>query len=408
MSVITGAPREISSDSLPTLWPGARLRGDQVGIRCVFMRGGTSRGAYLNAKDLPSDPALLERLVLAIYGSPDVRQIDGLGGADPLTSKVAIVGPSTHPDADVNYTFGQVRVDEPHVDFSGNCGNISSGVGPFAIEEGLVEAQEPHTTIRVYMTNTDAILTADVPVRNGMAQVEGDVEIAGVPGTGAPIFLDFGEAGSTLGLGILPTGNPIDVLETGLGPVEVSLVDAGNPGVFVSPTVFGMRGTELPAEFAPEQLAEMELVRSAAAVRLGLVDTPDRAAEVTPAIPKLYLISPPADYVDLVGRPVRAEQINIVGRGLIMRQPHQAYAATILVCTAAAALIPGTVVHQAARQDPENPGRLRIGHPSGVMGIEAAIQWQDGQPLMTKAAVERTARRIMEGTVYVPIHRIIS
>jgi methylitaconate Delta-isomerase len=129
---------------------------------------------------------------------------------------------------------------------------------------------------------------------------------------------------------------------------------------------------------------------------------------VTPAIPKLYLISPPADYVDLVGRPVRAEQINVVGRGLIMRQPHQAYAATILVCTAAAALIPGTVVHQAARQDPENPGRLRIGHPSGVMGIEAAIQWQDGQPLMTKAAVERTARRIMEGTVYVPIHRIIS
>jgi 2-methylaconitate cis-trans-isomerase PrpF len=384
------------------------MRGDQIGIRCVFMRGGTSRGAYLNEKDLPADPELREKLVLAIYGSPDARQIDGLGGADPLTSKVAIVGPSTHPDADVNYTFGQVRIDEPHVDFSGNCGNISSGIGPFAIEEGLVEAREPVTTVRVYVTNTDSILTADVPVRNGTALVGGEAEIAGVPGTGAPIFLDFGDAGSTLGLGILPTGNPTDVLDTGMGPVEVSLVDAGNPGVFVSPSVFGLRGTELPAEFTAEQLAQMELVRSAGAVRLGLVDTPERAAEVTPAIPKLYLISPPADYLDLAGRPVRAEQISVVGRGLIMRVPHQAYAATILVCTAAAALIPGTLVHRAARPDPENPGRIRIGHPSGVMGIEATIEWQDGQPVMRRAAVERTARRIMEGTVYVPIDRIFS
>lgn len=405
---ISEAPREASQQTREGLWPGARLRGDQVGIRCVFMRGGTSRGAYLNEKDLPADPKQREKLILAIYGSPDVRQIDGLGGADPLTSKVAIVGPSTHPDADVNYTFGQVRIDEPVVDFSGNCGNISSGVGPFAIEEGLVEPREGITTVRIYNTNTDAILIADVPVRNGIALAEGDVEIAGVPGLGAPILLDFGDAGATLGQGILPTGNPTDVLDTEMGPVEVSLVDAGNPGVFVAPAVFGMTGTELPAEFTPELLAKMEYVRSAAAVRLGLVDTPKRAAEVTPAVPKLYLISPPADYVDMAGRQVTEDQVTLVGRGLIMRVPHQAYAATIVVCTAAAALIPGTIVNEASRPDSANSGRVRIGHPSGVMGVEAAIAWQDGQPILRRAAVERTARRIMEGTVYVPMHRVLA
>lgn len=405
--MIVEAPSANAPKTEMTFWPGAHRRGDQVGIRCVFMRGGTSRGAYLNVADLPSDPQLRDKLILAIYGSPDVRQIDGLGGADPLTSKVAIVGPSTHPDADVDYTFGQVRIDEPTIDFTGNCGNISSGIGPFAIDEGLVAAREPVTTIRIHVTNTGSILTADVPVKNGVALAEGDVEIAGVPGTGAPILLDFGDAGSTLGQGTLPTGAPCDVLETPMGPVEVSLVDAGNPGVFVRPSVFGLKGTELPSEIMPEQLVHMEMVRAAAAVRLGLVDTPEQAAPVTPAVPKIYLVSPPADYVDLAGRIVRAEQISLVGRGLIMRVPHQAYAATIVVCTAAAALIPGTLVHEAVRQDPENPGRIRIGHPAGIVGIEAAIAWVDGQPVLRKAAVERTARRIMEGTVWVPLHRLL-
>lgn len=390
------------------LWPGAVVRGDQVGVPCAFMRGGTSRGAYLNVKHLPSDPVLLERLVLAIYGSPDVRQIDGLGGADPLTSKVALVGPSTHPDADVDYTFGQVRIDEATVDFVGNCGNISSAVAPFAIDERLVAAVEPVTTVRIHVTNIGAIISADVQVRDGRALVDGGAEVAGVPGSGSPVLLDFGEGGSTLGHGILPTGNPTDVLDTELGPVEVSLVDAGNPGVFVHPSAFGLKGTELPDELTPELLAQMELVRSAAAVRLGLVAVATDAAEVTPAVPKLYMMSEPADYVDLAGRDVPASQINIVGRGLIMRAPHQAYAASIVICTATAALIPGTLVEKLARPDTDHPGRIRIGHPSGVVMAEASLEWADGKPELRKAAVERTARRIMDGTVYVPISRLVS
>jgi 2-methylaconitate cis-trans-isomerase PrpF len=388
------------------LWPGARVRGDQIGIRCIFMRGGTSRGAYLNEKDLPSDPKLRERLILAIYGSPDVRQIDGLGGADPLTSKVAIVGPSTHPNADVNYTFGQVRINETTVDFAGNCGNISSGVPAFAIDEGLVATLEPVTTVRIHNTNTDAIISADVMVQNGIALVEGDAAIDGVPGTGAPVLLDFREKASTLGMGILPTGSPIDILDTDIGKVEVSLIDAGNPAVFVQPSAFGITGTELPAELTDETLSKMELVRSAAAVHLGLVDTPKRAAEVTPAVPKLYVMSPPTDYIDLAGRAVRADQINVVGRGLIMRVPHQAYAATMVICTATAAQITGTIVERATKPDLEHPGRIRIGHPSGVVVGDAVVEWENRMPVLRRAAIERTARRIMEGMVYVPIRRV--
>jgi methylitaconate Delta-isomerase len=402
---LNGRPSDLTEEDL---WPGARVRGDQIGIRCIFMRGGTSRGAYLNEKDLPSDPKLRERLILAIYGSPDVRQIDGLGGADPLTSKVAIVGPSTHPNADVNYTFGQVRIDDTTVDFAGNCGNISSGVPAFAIDEGLVATLEPVTTVRIHNTNTDAIILADVLVRDGIALVEGDAAIDGVPGTGAPVLLDFGEGASTLGMGILPTGSPTDVLDTEIGTVEVSLVDAGNLGVFVQPSAFGIAGTELPAELTGEMLAKMESVRSAAAVRLGLVDAPKRAAEVTPAVPKLYVMSPPADYMDLAGRTVRADQINVVGRGLIMRVPHQAYAASIVICTATAAQILGTIVERVSKPDPEHPGRIRIGHPSGVVIGEAVVEWENGKPVLRRAAIERTARRIMEGIVYVPIHRLFS
>ncbi len=388
------------------LWPGARLRGDQVGIRCVFMRGGTSRGAFLNAADVPSNPVLREKLILAIYGSPDVRQIDGLGGANPLTSKVAIVGPSSHPDADVDYTFGQVRIDEAKVDFTGNCGNISAGIGPFAIDEGLVPAREPTTSVRIHLTNTGAILLAEVPVRGGLALVQGEAEVAGVPGTGASILLDFGDAGSTLGQGLLPTGSARDVLQTPGGPVEVSIVDAGNPAVFVRPVDVALTGVELPEAFTPEVLARLETVRAAGAVRLGLVDSPERAADVTPAVPKVYVVSAPASYTDVTGRRIEAGQINLVGRGLSMRVPHQAYAATVAVCTAAAALLPGTLVNEVLRPDPAQPGRIRIGHPSGVVGVDAALTWTAGQPQLVRAAVERTARRIMDGTVYVPLKRL--
>ncbi|MBN2542937.1 3-methylitaconate isomerase, partial [bacterium] len=181
-------------------------------IPCVIQRAGTSKGVYFHEKDLPENTQLREKVVLSVFGSPDIRQIDGLGGADPLTSKVAIIGPSQRDDADVNYTMGQVSIDEAFVDHSGNCGNISSGVGPFAIDEGLVTVKEPQTVVRIYNTNTKKILKAYVPTYQGKTKYTGDYAIDGVPGTGSKILLDYSETSGTLGRGVLPTGNPVDVI----------------------------------------------------------------------------------------------------------------------------------------------------------------------------------------------------
>ena len=400
-------PKTLKRD-VASPWPGAARRGDQVGIRCVFMRGGTSRGAFLRAGDLPSDPELRERLILAIYGSPDVRQIDGLGGADPLTSKVGIVGPPSRSDADVDFIFGQVRIDEPHVDFSGNCGNLSAAIGPFAIDEGLVPVgQGPTATVRIHLVNTGGLLRVEVPLVDGVAASAGPTEVPGVPGSGAPITLDFGEGADTLGRGILPTGRPRDLLETAaVGRIEASLIDASNPAVFVRPEPFGLRGTELPSAFTPSILDALEQVRAAAAVRLGLAADATEAAERTPAVPKIYLVSAPVDYTATTGRSVHAAEIDIVGRGLSMREPHQAYAGTVAIATAVGAAIPGTVVHEVAR--PSGGRRFRIGHPAGIMGVSVEVDLGDGPPRLRRAAIERTARRIMAGTVYVPLARLAS
>jgi methylitaconate Delta-isomerase len=382
-------------------WPGAMRRGDQVGIRCVFMRGGTSRGVFLHQTDLPADLARREKLIVGIYGSPDIRQIDGLGGATPLTSKVAIVGHSSRPDADVDFTFGQVAIDEPKVEFSGECGNMAAAVGPFAVDERLVAASEPVTHVQIHLTNTKTVVTAEVPVCNGLAAVDGETEVSGVPGLGARILLDFKDVGGTLGKGLLPTGRAHEVLQTSAGAVEVSIVDAANPVVFVKPSAFGLTGVELPDAFTPDVLAQMEAVRSAAAKRLGL------RAETMRAIPKLYMIHPPADYTDLNGRLVRADDVNVIGRGLSMGVPHEAYAATAAVCTAAAALLPGTLVQEMLRLDHVRPAHIRIGHPGGILGIDAEMEWVSGHARLVRAAIERTARRIMEGTVYVPLSRLV-
>jgi 2-methylaconitate cis-trans-isomerase PrpF len=371
------------------------------------MRGGTSRGAFFHASDLPADPILRERLILAVYGSPDVRQIDGIGGADPLTSKVGIVGPPSRPDADLDFVFGQVRIDEPRVDFVGNCGNLSAAIGPFAIDEGLIAAgASPITPVRIHLVNTNGLVRADVPTVDGVAAADGKAEMPGVPGQGASITLDFGKGTDTLGRGLLPTGVTRQSVETSIGPLEVSIVDAGNPAIFVRPEPFGLRGTEGPAEFTPQILAVLEEVRGAAAVALGLAERADQAAALTPAIPKLYLISAPADYVDTSGRPIGADEIDVVGRGLSMGVPHQAYAGTVAIATAVAAAIPGTLVHDVARF--RQGERFRIGHPAGVIGAHVTLESVDGAPTIRRAAIERTARRIMSGTVYVALSRIVA
>ena len=385
-------------------WPGMIRRSDQVGVPCVFMRGGTSRGAFLLGDDIPADVALREQLILAIYGSPDVRQIDGLGGANPLTSKVGIVSRSNVPGFDVDFVFGQVRIDEPRVDFSGNCGNLSAAIAPYAIDQGLVEPVEPMTSVRIRLVNTGGSLTATVPVREGRALTEGDVILDGVPGSGAPVLLDFGGSADTLGRGLLPTGLPLDRLDVPWGPVDVSIVDAANPVVFVAFESAGLEPAEC-GEAMPEASRERLVdVRAAATARLGLAPNVASAATISPAVPKVYAITAPVDYADSQGRAVSEVSVDVVGRGLVMGAPHAAYAATCAICTGAAAQIPGSVVYKAASR--HTAGRFRIGHPSGRIEVDVDVDAGAARPLLRRAAVVRTARRIMDGTVWVPLSKL--
>ncbi|NVM24741.1 MAG: 3-methylitaconate isomerase, partial [Desulfobacterales bacterium] len=237
-------------------------------LRCVIIRGGTSRGVYFHENELPPDRHLRDKIILDVFGSPDVREIDGLGGADILTSKVCIIGPSMREDADVDYTFGQVIIDKPIVDYSINCGNLSSGVGPFAIDEGLVKPVEPITTVRIYNTNTKKILVAGVPVRGGKAVVEGDYRIDGVPGTGAKIALDFAATAGTIKGTLLPTGKVREVLSIDeIGEIPVSIVDAANPTVFAFAEDVGIEGTERFQDLLSnrEIWRKVEAIRGAAA-----------------------------------------------------------------------------------------------------------------------------------------------
>lgn len=378
---------------------------EQTCVRCALMRGGTSRGLFVARGNLPAQRELRDRVILRMYGSPDVRQIDGVGGADPLTSKLAIIGLPSREDADVDYTFAQVSIDEPLVDYAGNCGNISSAVGPFAIDEGLVEPTEPTKIVRIHQTNTDCILVAEVPVVNGKAAVEGDYHIDGVPGTGARIDLDFSDTAGAVTGHILPTGKPLDRLDVeGVGRIDVSVVDAGNPCVFVRARDLGLEGTETPDQIdADRALNErIERIRGTVAAEIGFVETWSDAARESPYIPFFVLVSPSADYVDFTtGRTVAAQDVDFVARLLFMLRMHKAYAVTGTVCTGAAAKIPGTIVHEAARPASRDRSLTRIGHPAGVIDIDADVRFDEGVQLV-RASVGRTARRIMEGHVFVP------
>jgi len=374
-------------------------------IPCVIQRGGTSKAVFLHEKDLPADPKTRDEVVLSIFGSPDKRQIDGLGGADPLTSKVAIIAPSQHPDCDVDYTFGAVDLTEPIVDYRGNCGNISAGVGPFAIDEGLVEATGAQTVVRVFNTNTNKKLRAFVPTDGGKTQYLGDYAIAGVPGTGAKILLDYaGTAGSATGK-ILPTGNPIDHISIpSLGTIEVSIVDAGNPVCFIEPGVLGLDGTEGPRDERVTSLLEtIELIRGTAARIIGLVQDESRARFETPAIPLLSIVSPPRDYVSFTdNRQIGAGDVDMVARVFYMQEMHKTYSVTATVCTGTAAMVEGTIVNRVTSTGVQSTKTVRIGHPSGVIPIEVEVDNAAPGVELLKAALGRTSRRIMDGFVYVP------
>ncbi|WP_353893579.1 PrpF domain-containing protein [Proteinivorax hydrogeniformans] len=378
---------------------------EQHNTKVVIMRAGTSKGIFIKDSDLPTDKKQRDKLILKIFGSPDVRQIDGLGGADPLTSKLAIIGPSSREDADVDYTFGQVSYTAPKIDYSGNCGNISAGVAPFAVDEGYVNAVKPVTTVRVHNTNTGKILVEKVEVDHGKAKVIGDFSIAGVPGTGAPIAIDFSDTqGSKTGK-LLPTDNVVDKISVqNYGQVTASLVDAANPMVFVKAEDLNLKGTETPAEIDENKslLKTLEEIRGKAATMMGLVDSWEKAVDEVPAFPMLALVSEAQNYKDFTkGTPIDQSEVDFVSRLMFMQVVHKTYAGTATICTGAAARVEGTVVNEVMKD--KNRGRqdvLRIGHPAGVITIDVtASKAKEGWEL-NKAVINRTARRIMEGDCY--------
>lgn len=379
------------------------MNSEMEKLRCAIVRGGTSKGVFIMKNELPKDPVLRDQTILAIYGSPDIRQIDGLGGADSLTSKLAIISPATKDWADVDYTFGQVSITDAFVDYGGNCGNISAAVGGFAIDMGLVEPIEPTTTVKIHMTNTGKMLTAEVPVKNGKAAVEGDYEIDGCPGTGAKITLDWSEAvGGSTGK-LLPTGNAKDIIEAGGKNYTVSIVDAGNIVIFVRAEEMGLVGTETPdiidANIPLNEL--IEEIRGKVCQKLGIVKNWQDAKKTTPYQPFFAMVSPATDYKCFNGNEVKISDVDFVSRLLFMLKMHKTYPVTGTVATGAVARIKNSVVYDLMNEQAKKEKIVRIGHPAGVIAVEATAEYSGADTIMTKIGVYRTARMIMEGYVYV-------
>lgn len=373
-----------------------------IKLPIVYMRGGTSKGAYINVKDLPVDKSLRDAYILSLYGSPDKRQIDGIGGADPLTSKVALVGISTEEGIDVDYTFGYVGIDKAVVDYEGNCGNMSAAVGIFAIMQGMVNPVEPITKVIINNTNTNKIIEAHIPVKNGEPLCVGDVSIDGVPGSSAEIILYFlNPAGSKTGK-LLPTGNVRDKIALSTGQeLEISCVDAATPGIFVKAEDLGYLGTELPADIEDDSnhlLDILEEIRVAGALLMGLADNKERVSE---AVPKVCLVGKANTYTALNDIVIEKDKIDIVARTKALSVIHKAYAVTGGICTATASLIPGTVVYDVVSSRAKENHTVILGHPGGTFSFSIDLIDNNGKLELCKAGVVRTARPIMEGVAYV-------
>ena len=368
------------------------------------MRGGTSKALFFTESDLPKGPDR-DRLLKRVMGTPDPLQIDGLGGSKLWTSKVAIVSRSERSDADVDFTFAQVEIDRDSISYDGGCGNISAAVGPFAIDEGLVPSVVPMTTVRIYNTNTDKVLVAKVPVRDGKAIVQGTCAISGVPGTGAEIIMDYaGTVGSRTGE-LLPTGNVVDtvLLEDGRS-FQVSICDVANPCVFVAAADLGLTGGELAPAISGnrELVATIGEIRAKVGQRLGFWT--DWTATGLPAMPMLVIVAPPADYLDMNGVTQSNSSIDLRARLLYLDVCHESMAGTGAICLAAASRIRGSVVNKAIGTAAAAEGSLRIGHPRGVteVKIEIAPPVRPGSVTFRTLGFARTARRLMAGSIYLP------
>jgi 4-oxalomesaconate tautomerase len=354
----------------------------QTAIPCDVMRGGTSKGLYFNAADLPGDIATRDRVLLAAMGSPDKRQIDGMGGADPLTSKIAVIGPPTRPDADVDYLFLQVVVDEARVDPNQNCGNILAGIGPYAIEHGLVAPRNGKTDVRIHMVNTKSLAIAAVETPGGHVEYEGAARIDGVPGTAAPILIDFRDiAGSSTGA-LLPTGNSRDTFEG----VEVTCIDNGMPAVLIRASDLGKTGTESPLELEEDSALtrKVEAIRLAAGKAMSLGDVAKKN------VPKMSLVAPPA------------HGGAITTRTFIPKKVHTSIGVLGAISVATACVLPGSIAADYVPAASRNgPRKLDIEHPTGFFTVE--LELAPGNAFsVTRSALLRTARLLMRGSVMVP------
>ena len=359
----------------------------QTAIPCVLMRGGTSRGPFFLASDLPAEPRLRDEVLLAVMGSPHEYQVDGIGGANPLTSKVAIISKSARPGADVDYLFAQVLINESRVDTKPNCGNMLVAVGPFAIESGLVPARDPETVVRIFNVNTQSLVEAIVQTPGGIVAYEGDTAIDGVPGTAAPVKLNFKSAVGAVTGKLLPTGRPLDLIDG----VEVSCVDMAMPMILMPAEQLGKTGHETAAELDADKelLARMEAIRRKAGIMMGMGEVSNMV------VPKIGLLAPPR------------HGGTIASRYFVPYSCHKAHAVTGTVCVASACAIPGTVANRIAPLAAAPQGIVKIEHPSGMIAIDLDVELDQPQPLIRRAALIRTARRIFDGRVYVP-HRVWS
>ena len=371
-------------------------------VYCVVMRGGTSKAVFFHKNDLPDDPEQRDRVIMRVFGSPDKRQIDGLGGANSSTSKVAVISVSSREDADIDYDFGQVSVDKPIIVKTMNCGNISSAVGPFAIDEGLVPITEPETVVRIFNTNTRKHIIAHVPVKNGKTLYEGDYSIDGVPGTASRINIEFEDPSGAVTGKKLPTGNPMDEVIIEGKTYHVSLVDAANPVVFIRAEELGLNGTELPWEYEAlpnyKQVdSVIEQIRCWACKQVGFVTREADGSKLSPGLPKVGFLTKNIGYVNAEGKFVSPEHYDLTGRLFSMGKMIHAYMGTGTVCTMVAANTRGTVINELVRDSlGDNITMLRIGHPFGIIDVSAKVV--DGE--VKSATIGRTARRIMEGWAY--------
>lgn len=372
-------------------------------IPCVYMRGGTSKGAVLLKSDLPEDRSVWDSIFIKVMGGPDPKQIDGLGGTASSNNKVIIVSPSERDDADVEYLVAQVVVGKPIVDYSANCGNMTSAVGPFSISSGLVAPREPFTDVRMFNLNTRRLIIESVPTRNGEVVEEGDCAIAGIDGTGAELKVDFrAPAGAKTGV-LLPTGRALDEIEVeGLGAIRVSVVDLANLFVFLRGSDVGLRCDELPDRLNGDKalLDKLERIRGTVAQRLGMVSDWREAVTKTAGTPKLVIASPPLDYSDVAGATVRATDMDVCVRVVSVGQAHKACPLTGAVAIGGAAFIDGGIL-QSCLAAPLSGTTVRIGHPSGVMKVYVDYERRKDGISFGGIAGQRTARKIMDGFVYV-------